>query len=545
MSVFDSNFWYTFTGISPIKAELTTLDELSTLDELYTSIFNKVATEATDPSDATKTNLNLSKDFGCSLVTDSSSRDSSSRDSSSPKIKDIPITDLKRLESNINSNINSNIRYSSRIQNQKNIRSIIANKPEQDDYKTIEEIESNINSNISYSSRIANKPEQDDNTNKSVTPNTSLNKLITSDKTPLTDIIIKFIKNNTSHPLNSLNITDISPVYNKKLMDCFNKANITGIKIRDASCDFIKEEKQMTDIWGKDVTAHAKEYACCYLCNVQIVKRAPPEMEHKIVCPIVFTQFLHYNRLKKLYFTGDIMNTIFTLWSVFKDANQTNFQTLYILINCSSSNSYPKTVINTGFNDIFKEFKTHIIKSGIKITDRFNNEFLFYKSFIKFWLMEFAYAHHTCNQGKHYHSYNTSCGINDGTAQISKRSNSITDNKVTIENQEAGITQIVKGTKNRQTYLINHFKHIIECGKAVCDNYHYISNATSQIDAELATNIFIIKNLRRMYQTPLNRQAASNTKSQSNKSKTSNAKSNKRKTSNAKSQSQSKKKRKK
>ena len=493
MSFFDFN-WNTYSGISPMeyssidstspmetiftrktrKRKRTSTPSIITgdeLDELYTSIFNEVVTNLPE-----STSVNRKISF--------------SDDNSSPKIKDIPTPELQSLElQSLERDINNKLRRSIRI------KSIIADKKEQDDYKIIEELENNINT--------PKESVSNDNTNVNITPKTTLNNLITTGKSPLTDLIINFIKTQENNVIKTLKIEDISPVYNKKLQECFNKANITGIKIRDASCDFIKEENQMKDIWGITVTDYAKGEACCYLCKVKIVKRAPPEMEHKIVCPIVFTQFLHYNKLKKLYFTGDNTRTIFMLWSDFKKLNQDSLTELYKLINCSPSNKpYPKKNINDNFEAIFEKFNTYI-KSVISIhaIDKFNNEFTFYKSFIKFWLMEFAYAHHTCNQGKHHHSYNTSCGMKTGITQTAKRSKSKTDPKVTIENQDVGMTNIVQGTKEREHYLIEHFTYIIECGKEVCNNYHFISNATSQIDAELAGNIFIIKNLRRMYQS--------------------------------------------
>ena len=499
MSFFDFN-WNTYSGISPM--EYSSIDSTSPMETISTRKTRKRKRKRTSsPSNYTEDELDkldkldkLYEDIFKEVVKDLPQSTSVNRkisfgdDSSSPKIKDIPTPELERLElQNLERDINNKLRRSIRI------KSIIADKKEQDDYKIIEELED----------KIKNTPKEsvsNDNTNVNITPKTTLNSIITTGKTPLTDLIINFINKKENSVLKELNIEDISPDYNKKLQRCFDKANITGIKIRDASCDFIKEENQMKDIWGNTVTDYAKsKNACCYLCNVKIVERAPPEMEHKIVCPIVFTQFLHYNRLKKLYFTGDnTARSIFMLWSDFKRQHDDSLKKLYMLINCSPNTKYQKNNIDTKFNNIFEEFKIYITKEQIKIND---NEFIFYKSFIKFWLMEFAYAHHTCNQGKHHHPYNTSCGMKTGITQTAKRSKSKTDPKVTKEDQDVGMTIIVQGTKDRKSYLIDHFKHIIECGQKVCDDYQLISRATQHIDAELATSIFIIKNLRRMYQS--------------------------------------------
>lgn len=521
MSFFDFN-WNTYSGISPVKyssidstSPMETiftrktrkrkrtstpsnytedkLDKLDELDKLYKDIFDDVARNLPK---STSVNRNILNDYS------SSPENTPNQDIHIPELQSL---ELQSLERDINNKLRRSIR----------IKSIIADKKEQDDYKIIEELED----------KIKNTPKEsvsNDNTNVDITPTTTLNNLITTGKTPLTDLIINFIKTQENSVIQTLKIEDISPVYNKKLQGCFDKVNITGIKIRDASCDFIKDEQQMNDIWGiKVVTDYAKsKNACCYLCNNKIDPGAPPEMEHKIVCPIVFTQFLHYNRLKNLYFTGDKTTTsIFTLWNDFKKLKQDSLKNLYSLINCSSSNKYPKEDINTKFNDIFTVFKNYI-KTDKKIKINNDNEFTFYKSFIKFWLMEFAYAHHTCNQGKHHHSYNTSCGMKTGITQTAKRSKSKTDNKVKKENDNVGMEKIVQGTKDRTSYLIEHFQHIIECGQKVCNNYQSISRATQQIDAELATSIFIIKNLRRMYQSTKKRNNnKSNTRKRKKKSR--------------------------
>lgn len=467
--------------------------ETEELKDIYLSISATLKNQA--PTCKTTSSINLAGDFDNSI--NASAISSSRKETGETKISD---TEFKDLEITIN----DNFRRSKRIQD------II--EKEKYDYEIIEELENNLENT-------PREPDLNYNTNVDITPKTTLNNLITTGNTPLTDLIINFIKTQENSVIKTLKIDDISPVYNKKLQGCFNKANISCIKTRDASCDFVKEEQQMKDIWGiKVVTDYAKsKKSCCYLCKKNIVPSVT-EMEHKIVCPIVFTQFLHYNKLKKLFFTGN-NTSIFILWGEFKKTNQDSLTELYKLINCSSSNkSYPKEDINAKFIHIFSLFENYI-KEEISIYnyDQFNKEFIFYKSFIKFWLMEFAYAHHTCNQGKHHHSYNTICGINEGIKQTYKRSKSTSDPKVTKEHRDANITTIVKGTNNRKPYLIAHFNHIKECGNEVCSNYHFISRATERIDAELATSIFIIKNLRRMYQSTRERNERNN---KSNKKKT-------------------------
>jgi len=470
------------------------------LDQLKNT-FNHINTvvEKQVPNCVTNVNMNLSAELDDSNIVSASS---SQINTDEKKIDD---GILKQLENTINDNLRRSPRIKEMIEK------------EQNDCIVINKLESKLESNLKHKQKDKNSVSTD-NTNVLMTPNSTLNSFLTDPKTPLTDLIANFIKQNNelSDLIKGLNLNDISPVYNKQLLECFNQANVTGIKIRDASCDFRQEEQQMKDIWGGTVTNHAKSNeTCCYLCNVQIAPNAPPEMEHKIVCPIVFTQFLHYNILKRLYFTEDDTTSIFMLWNDFKKikTNQEILKDLYNLINCSpSKDSYPKQVIDNKFNNIFSSFEDYIRGQQIIINNN-NNEFTFYKSFIKFWLMEFAYAHHTCNQGKHHHSYNTICGINEGIKQTCKRSKSTTDSKVIKEHQAINIGEIVTGVKNRKDYLIAHFNHIKECGSEVCNNYHYISKAIQPIHEELAKNIFIVKNLRRMYQSTEHK------KSQSNKNK--------------------------
>ena len=360
MSFFDFN-WNTYSGISPM--EYSSIDSTSPMETIFTRKIRKTRKRKRTPPPSNYTEDELDKlyeDIFKEVVKDLPQSTSVNRNiltdySSSPENipnQDIHIPELQSLElHSLERDINNKLRRSIRI------KSIIADKKEQDDYKIIEELED----------KIKNTPKEsvsNDNTNVNITPKTTLNSIITTGKTPLTDLIINFINKKENSVLKELNIEDISPDYNKKLQRCFDKANITGIKIRDASCDFIKEENQMKDIWGNTVTDYAKsKNACCYLCNVKIVERAPPEMEHKIVCPIVFTQFLHYNRLKKLYFTGDnTARSIFMLWSDFKRQHDDSLKNLYMLINCSPNTKYPKNNIDTKFNNIFEEFKIYITK---------------------------------------------------------------------------------------------------------------------------------------------------------------------------------------
>ena len=334
------------------KRSKVTKEYLDNLKNTFNYINTNVEEQA--PNCETNINRNLSAELDDSNIVSASS---SQINPDGKKIDDKILQDLEntinanlRLSPRIRENtINVNLRRSPRIREniekeQNEIKEMI--EKEQNDCIVINKLESKLESNLKHKQKDKNSVSTD-NTNVLMTPNSTLNSILTDPKTPLTELIANFIEENSelSNLIKGLNLNDISPDYNKQLLECFNQANVTGIKIRDASCDFRPEEKQMTDIWGQTVTNHAKsKEARCYLCNQKIVERAPPEMEHKIVCPIVFTQFLHYNILKKLYFTYNKEDNIFMIWSDFKNekTNQEILIELYKLINYSRE-AYPET----------------------------------------------------------------------------------------------------------------------------------------------------------------------------------------------------------
>ena len=174
-------------------------------------------------------------------------------------------------------------------------------------------------------------------------------------------------------------------------------------KIRKDTALGIVEKQQFRDMWGSHVFNQSKTADCvCYLCGLPIVPQAPPEMEHKIPSPVMFTTIMHYRQMT-MFYAGEpnkSQDSVYTKWHRFINNadNNANLLRLYNLINGApntlTSNDYPKDGIDTLFSEIFKAFLPDIPYIVRKKKEDF------FRYLIKYWLLEFAYSHHLCNQAK-------------------------------------------------------------------------------------------------------------------------------------------------
>ena len=189
--------------------------------------------------------------------------------------------------------------------------------------------------------------------------------------------------------------------------------------IRKAVTWSIGDAQQMTDMWGKSVADYAKgSDATCYLCGKKIFPFAScPEMEHKLPVTTAYSSLTHYRRLQG--YEGDRNgNTMYDLWKNF--VNNDNLLRLYQLIN--EQQPYNKDAVNSLYDRIFVSFwastkyRDYIPNIGSVTNsdqlsfdnDYYKNVYYFFYYFIKCWLFEFAYSHHTCNQSKSdLYIYNT------------------------------------------------------------------------------------------------------------------------------------------
>jgi hypothetical protein len=176
-------------------------------------------------------------------------------------------------------------------------------------------------------------------------------------------------------------------------------------KIRKDTALGIVEKQQFSDIWGRHVLNEAKQNSSvCYLCGRPIVPEAPPEMEHKIPSPVMFTTIMHYRQMTMFYADEPNISqdSVYTRWHGFINtdmANRIKLLKLYKLINGGDTsdrnpNVYPEYGIDTLFDEIFAAFLPYIPYIVRKKKEDF------FRYLIKYWLLEFAYSHHLCNQAK-------------------------------------------------------------------------------------------------------------------------------------------------
>ena len=175
-------------------------------------------------------------------------------------------------------------------------------------------------------------------------------------------------------------------------------------KIRKDTALGIVEKQQFSDIWGRHVLNEAKQNSSvCYLCGRPIVPQAPPEMEHKIPSPVMFTTMMHYRQMTMFYADEPNISqdSVYTRWHGFinNPDNNDNLLKLYKLINGGDTsdrnpNVYPEDDIDTLFDEIFDAFLPDIPYIVRKKKEDF------FRYLIKYWLLEFAYSHHLCNQAK-------------------------------------------------------------------------------------------------------------------------------------------------
>lgn len=317
-----------------------------------------------------------------------------------------------------------------------------------------------------------------------------------SEKTGFSQMMLDVAKNTTIHKL--LNMENNVSNLNNQLKNIAKEVFNTIMEPRKdctstSGTSGIKEQIQMQDMWGKELTKWAKKdkETCCYLCGHKIVNISGkggvvPEMEHKKPCTLAFTNSsLHYRALD-LYKFDDKKETIYKQWKTFVNKNLNNFKELYNLINCS--NDYDKETINTRFNNIFKSFC-----DSIEVT--INDQTYFFEELIKFWLLEFAYSHHTCNQAKSSHDLIDDTQYTQFTSKIQNRILN-NNNKTKLEVTQTGDNNIINGAandrKDRTRIMLEHLKSTSD---EIMNKYSAISNVLN-IDHESAKLLIIAKNIR-------------------------------------------------
>jgi hypothetical protein len=183
----------------------------------------------------------------------------------------------------------------------------------------------------------------------------------------------------------------------------YNK-NLTREKVR-TTLAIESNQEQMANVWGLNIVNWAKcEGAydicpCCYLCGLpinyfNISNQTPPQMEHKIPSINAYLNVPNFLRTKNTPFWNN--------WQTYITNARISFNSLkelYNLINCTDN--YDAYNVNRMFNEIFDS-------AGLNPpNEKARSDYTYWRNLLKFWMMEFAYAHVICNGAK---SMNFICG---------------------------------------------------------------------------------------------------------------------------------------
>jgi|688.fasta_scaffold197840_1 hypothetical protein len=149
----------------------------------------------------------------------------------------------------------------------------------------------------------------------------------------------------------------------------------------------IKNKYQMENVWGEYIVKWAKcdndrikkiiNCPCCYLCGKKI--NGKTHMEHKIPSVSAYLNVPNILRIDGTKFLKDWENYI---------NGSNNFEQLtqlYNLINCDDN--YDVIEVNNSFDTIFND---------AKLPNKTQDD-IYRRNLLKFWMMEFAYAHEKCN----------------------------------------------------------------------------------------------------------------------------------------------------
>ncbi len=199
----------------------------------------------------------------------------------------------------------------------------------------------------------------------------------------------------------------------------------TAAEARGAAATGISEKTQFADIWGPWVFNYASgqperngedgsQPVKCYICKQNLVpfsqkvkwgnkgkERSCSEMEHTLPCITAFTQAPIYILLNKYKHNGE---GYLKLWRKFTedkygddgdDSIYKNMKELYQMIN--EYDKFDESIIEQKLENLMTKFKQHCVTFGGPVHDPTFNWVI---EVIKYWLFEFSYAHHICNQVK-------------------------------------------------------------------------------------------------------------------------------------------------
>ena len=297
--------------------------------------------------------------------------------------------------------------------------------------------------------------------------------------------LIKAVKELTGTPVCKRKKNDL----NDRIVKFFDNYDrqVDKSTLRSALTRGVGDAQQMIDMWGKHVTDYAKSgKATCYLCGRKIYAYAScPEMEHKLPVTTAYSSMTHYRRLEGYY--GDEDKTMFQLWKYFVDdnLNAPDLEKLYKLIN--EGKEYDEEEVDKLYDDIFERFWYLTKYSQSEDNEDYNilyehyiTLYNFFYYFIKGWLLEFAYSHHTCNQSKSdFYIYNNMLQFNKMTKGLMKREVQRTDAKVNVETRAFGVATNHRDAiiNRRENMGLDMYTHFIE----TIDKYYKHSDQLNSI----------------------------------------------------------------
>ena len=311
----------------------------------------------------------------------------------------------------------------------------------------------------------------------------------------------------------------------------------TSKEARDSASLLVSEKTQFADIWGPWVFNYASAQSNlndefidgtkqalpvkCYICKQYLVpfskkvtwgskgERSCSEMEHTMPCITAYTQAPVYYLLKD-YKHGTF--NYLKLWKDFIGQNADHpydvMKPLYIAIN--EKDVFDGDGINLSFSQLKENFRTYCLGTNSEALDDKIFDWVF--EVIKYWLFEFSYAHHICNQVKSNRDIISELDVylsdteerwtgsnGKGTDAIDKaeaKSISKKRGKITLD------TDMIKGNLEKRFDMMRTFSGKKGEGGSIRETYMKITNIPTDLfknNKEDIMKVMVAKGLRIMY----------------------------------------------
>jgi hypothetical protein len=313
---------------------------------------------------------------------------------------------------------------------------------------------------------------------------------------------------------------DLPTVYANLMYDYFqfrrrpDDWQISGATARQTAQLGIAEQTQFKDIWGTWIFEYScgmaskwgdgvydEDYKiCCYICKKPIVNaidknkvehgankrlRTCPEMEHVYPCIKAYSSAPMYLLLDYYKLNG---KQIHKEWKKYVDVYEIPeerydaLRKLYYEINCQEN--FNSDEINKLLGLIKDDFKNFIFEEREMVVTE-GQKFDWAFEIIKYWLFEFAYAHHLCNQEKSNLDITNKQAMNKYYNDLKKRWMRTKDDiKDTIDKKEG--MYVFGGTKDRMATAVTAYfkKNEGVLKKNLNDRFSYTQNIITNIGSK-------------------------------------------------------------